>query len=136
MSCGLAAEQATRIPRLLPLVRFRYPRAARLTRPSEFKKVFAQSQRQSDACFAVLALPADSTGARLGLVVPRRMQRRAVDRNRIRRLVREHFRLHQHRLPAVDVIVMVREGLKGQPNEKLRDSLERHWQKIIDRCNP
>jgi ribonuclease P protein component len=63
------------------------------------------------------------------------MQRRAVDRNRIKRQVREYFRQNRHRLPALDIIVMVREGLKGQPNSALRNSLERHWQKIIDRCN-
>jgi ribonuclease P protein component len=123
-----------RLPQPAPQARMRFPRTARLTRPGEFKRLFAQGQRQTDACFAVLALDTGQSTARLGLVVPRRLQRRAVDRNRIRRVVREHFRFNSQRLPAMDIIVMVREGLKNQSNTALRHSLDRHWQKLIDRC--
>ena len=43
--------------------------------------------------------------ARLALVVPKRLAPRAVTRNRIRRLVREAFRMHQERLGALDCVV-------------------------------
>jgi ribonuclease P protein component len=42
---------------------------------------------------------------RLALVVPKRLAARAVTRNRIRRLVREAFRMQQERLGAVDCVV-------------------------------
>jgi len=44
-------------------------------------------------------------GARLGLVVAKRFLKRSVDRNLIRRLAREHFRLLRCRLPSRDLIL-------------------------------
>ncbi len=44
-------------------------------------------------------------GARLGLVVAKRLLPRSVDRNLIRRLAREHFRLMRCRLPSRDLIL-------------------------------
>jgi len=45
--------------------------------------------------------------ARLGLIVPKRILDKAVDRNRAKRLLREWFRLHQGRLAGRDVLVRV-----------------------------
>lgn len=45
------------------------------------------------------------TGARLGLVVAKRLLRRSVDRNLVRRLAREHFRILRCRLPSRDLIL-------------------------------
>lgn len=44
-------------------------------------------------------------GARLGLVVAKRLLRRSVDRNLIRRLARENFRIMRCRLPSRDLIL-------------------------------
>ena len=54
----------------------------------------------------------------------------AVERNRVRRLIREYFRLHRQDLPAVDVFVTAREGAKSATNAEIRASLERHWREI------
>jgi len=48
--------------------------------------------------------------ARLGLAVPRRVVRLASGRNRLKRLMREIFRLHQAALPAMDLVARVRGG--------------------------
>lgn len=50
-------------------------------------------------------LPSPFGYPRLALVVPKRLAPRAVTRNRIRRLVREAFRLQQQRLGALDCVV-------------------------------
>lgn len=44
-------------------------------------------------------------GARLGLVIAKRLLRRSVDRNLIRRLAREHFRIMRCRLQSRDLIL-------------------------------
>ncbi len=46
--------------------------------------------------------------SRLGLVVPKRVLVRAVDRNRAKRAIREAFRLSQHELGGLDVVVRVK----------------------------
>jgi ribonuclease P protein component len=73
---------------------------------------------------------------RLGLVVTRKRVPGAVARHRIKRQVRESFRLHQDILQGVDVIVLARTGLQNQANPDLGASLEWHWRQIEGRrCN-
>jgi len=101
---------------------------------AEFKRLYATGQRLGNACFTAVVL-ANGTGApRLGLSVAARMLKRAVERNRVRRLIRESFRVHQHRLPAVDIVVGVRSPVREANNPLLRESLERLWQKISIAC--
>ena len=44
---------------------------------------------------------------RLGLIVAKKTAKRAVNRNYMRRVLREEFRLNQHVLPSVDLIIQV-----------------------------
>jgi ribonuclease P protein component len=57
----------------------------------------------------------------------------AVARNRIKRLTRESFRLNQHDLPAVDVMVSARDAARHAQPKELRASLEKHWKNITQR---
>ena len=57
--------------------------------------------------------PEGAEGPRLGLVVGKKQLKRAVDRNRVKRIVREQFRLHRAGLPACDLIVRL--AAKPQP---------------------
>ena len=68
--------------------------------------------------------------ARLGIVVSSRVARRAVARNRIKRLVRESFRMHQASIKAWDVVVIARPGVVKQSNREVFASLEGHWKKL------
>lgn len=45
------------------------------------------------------------TEARLGVVVGKKLLKRAVDRNRVKRIVREQFRCRRAGLPAYDLVV-------------------------------
>lgn len=55
-----------------------------------------------------LLAPNGCDHARLGMIVPKRVLPRAVDRNRLRRLLREWFRLRQSELTGLDVIAQVK----------------------------
>ena len=61
------------------------------------------------------SMPSNS-GPRLGVIAGRHAWPRAVDRNRFRRLVRETFRLLQHRLRPRDYIVRARNPQRGEPS--------------------
>jgi ribonuclease P protein component len=65
----------------------------------------------------------DAGPARLGLLVTRRHAARASDRNRIKRSIREAFRLEQEKLGAVDLLVRPPYGIKPstQMTSRLRE---------------
>lgn len=69
--------------------------------------------------------------ARLGLAISKRVSKRAVERNRIKRLLRESFRRIRHQLPAVDLMVMAREQAAGQPGPQLLAELDGLWKKLL-----
>lgn len=87
----------------------------------------------------VLLAPNAVDHARLGLIVPKRVLPRAVDRNRLRRLLREWFRLRQVELPGLDVIAQVRAAAQEEvfrvefnsalENAKKRVDAQRHASK-------
>ncbi len=68
--------------------------------------------------------------ARLGMAIAARVIASAVRRNRIRRIVRETFRMAQHELPAVDLFITVRARADASPNADLVESLTRLWRGI------
>jgi ribonuclease P protein component len=84
--------------------------------------------------FGVTARLNDQDRPRLGLAVASKMAGGSVERNRIRRVVRESFRLHQHELPAVDIVVSARPRSRGAPNRELRANIEELWRKVQEQC--
>jgi ribonuclease P protein component len=105
-----------------------------MRRPVEFKTAFAKGRRFNTEFFSVSVRPNELTWARLGMSVAARTMRRAVDRNRVRRLIRESFRVHQHGLPAVDIVVGTRPPLKAAERACIRTALDQLWKKIAVSC--
>ena len=66
--------------------------------------------------------------ARLGMAVGIRAAGNSVRRNRIRRLIRESFRMHRQEMPAVDILVTARAAAAAATNGAVFESLARHWQ--------
>jgi len=91
--------------------------------------VFAEPARSTDRFFTVLARPSGRSAARLGLTVSRRAAKRAVDRNKLKRLARESFR-HQTSLPPWDFVVLARAGADRALRGVLRASLDRHFEQL------
>lgn len=106
-------------------------RDARLTSKAEFDRVFADNQRARTECLLVMVRPNTAGFARLGMVVPKRLLARAVDRNRVKRCVRESFRQVRAKLPACDFVVRL--IAKPVPGEEARD-LSRTFQRAGQRA--
>lgn len=87
---------------------YAYSRKHRLQHALEFQAVYEAKVRESRGPLTVFALPNDLGHPRLGLSVGRKVGT-APKRNRIKRLLREAFRLMQHDLPrGYDLVINVR----------------------------
>ena len=105
-----------------------------MRRPAEFKQAYATGKRLGNEFFTASARANELGWARLGMSIAARTLRRSVDRNRLRRLIRESFRARQPPLPPLDIIIGVRAGAQKADNALLRSALEQLWQKIALTC--
>jgi ribonuclease P protein component len=106
----------------------------RLHQPAEFRDVKRYGRKFADALFSLSVMANHETHPRLGLSIATRTFGTAVERNRIKRLTRESFRLNQHALPPVDVTVSAREAARRATPADLRASLDKLWKSITQKC--
>lgn len=115
-----------------------FPRTARLCTPAEFKRVFEGGKRVSAGLFRLHVLLPDPSadaggshpaGARLGISVPKKVAALAVERNRIRRIVRECFRRQRGSLPAGDYALVAQREARGAAADMLRNALASLWRR-------
>jgi ribonuclease P protein component len=82
----------------------------------------------------LLAAPNSRQVPRLGLVISRKAAGSAVERNRIKRLVRESFRQQQTGLAGLDIVFIGRTGIAEHTNGELAGLLEKIWKRLIESC--
>ncbi|MBI4204859.1 MAG: ribonuclease P protein component [Betaproteobacteria bacterium] len=100
-------------------------RLERLTQRQEFAAVLAHGRISAGRYFVVRARPSGLSFARLGVIAGRKPIRRAVDRNRCKRIVREVFRERKESLAMLDVVVMCRAAVPRKEAAGARRELGR-----------
>lgn len=107
-----------------------FTRERRLLAKADFDRVFAQATiRLNNHPFLLLATCGCTEESRIGMVVGKRHAKRAVDRNRIRRRIRESFRLLH--LPChLDVVILARPGAGACTGEELTARLDQLWSRL------
>jgi len=103
---------------------------ARLHSPPEFRQVFSSGRKHVSDGLVVIAAPGGTSRSRLGLALAKKRIRRAVDRNRVKRVIRESFRHARYRLPHTDVVVLARSKTATMSNAVLAEQLATIWQRI------
>ena len=98
---------------------------------ADFDLVFADARSYRDRGFTLLVRQSSGDTARIGFIIAKKKVRLSVDRNRIRRVVRESFRHWRLELPSADMIFISQPGLAAMPNPTLFTSLEKQWSRII-----
>lgn len=109
-----------------------FTRSQRLLEAAQFRRVFESNDKVGDRYWTILYRDNNCAAARLGMAVAKKRVKRAVDRSRLKRLVRESFR-HQD-LPCVDIVVMPRDGTVSASSQDLKTSLDKQWSRIAERC--
>ena len=112
-----------------------FPRQVRLLTAEDYRKVFGKADAKAQTGqILILAHRNDLGYARLGLVVAKKHAKRAVDRNEIKRIVRESFRHNQSKLENYDCVVLSRPGAKDLDKVQLRHMIDKLWTRL--RQNP
>lgn len=113
-----------------------FPRQSRLLNAGDYQSVFNDTSSKVYAGeFLLLAHKRDSGEARLGLIVAKKTDKRAVGRNRIKRLVRDSFRHQKEHLEGLDIIFLARQGIKDLDNTALHKRLDKAWCQLAKKAN-
>ena len=145
---------------LVPLISLAFPGKHKLHAASEFSQVFSARRVLHGKYFSLHYSPSassgsevsgvsgvsevseqdtltDRPGARLGLVVAKRLARRAVQRNLLKRLAREAFRHARASLPPYDLVLRLSRPVTNRPSRETHETqgardMRRIWRSDID----
>lgn len=111
-----------------------FPRELRLLTPAHFENVFSDATPAVSPQLTLLGKRNNFSHPRLGITVSKKRLRHAHERNRVKRLIRESFRLNQKKLPHIDVVVVAKSGLDKLTNQQIYALLDKLWVKLAKRC--
>ncbi|MBE9515887.1 MAG: ribonuclease P protein component [Proteobacteria bacterium] len=100
-----------------------FSKDVRLLAADEFRTVFRKGRRSHGQYFTVYQHQNSLGHARLGLAVAKKNLRHAVDRNRVKRIIREWFRLQRQTLPEADIVVLAKVAAGTASKQQLKQSL-------------
>jgi ribonuclease P protein component len=109
----------------------RFSAERRLRRKVDFDTTYQQGRRYGDALLSMTVRSNSHGGPRLGLAIAARTVGNAVARNRLRRIIRDTFRLAQHGLPAAYFVIGARAGVRGAEPARIRASLAALFAKVV-----
>lgn len=112
-------------------MKYNFSSDLRLTTDIQFKQVFRNALKIPTKMFAVFYYKNGLTHPRLGVIVPKKCIKKANDRNHFKRMVRESFRLRQHKLGAIDVVFLAYNDAKNIVKKNLCQYLETQWEELI-----
>lgn len=121
---------------------FKFSRSYRLVSKHEFQSVFANSRKITHKYLLVLYRFNQKNYARLGIIIGKHLVKLAVDRNQIRRVLRESFRHHKESLKGLDIVVVMRSKCtplldsrkrpaKNQQTKSLRTDIDYLWHRLM-----
>lgn len=112
-----------------------FTRSKRLLTAKDFQFVFSSAEvKTSSPQLLLLARFNQQSQSRLGLVIAKKHVKLAVTRNRLKRQIRESFRLQADTLPNLDIVVLARQGCGDLDNPNFNRVLEKQWKRLIRRA--
>ncbi|HED12757.1 MAG TPA: ribonuclease P protein component [Gammaproteobacteria bacterium] len=108
-----------------------FEKSQRLLKPTAFRQVLRQHHQTRSRSFTISTAVNQQGHARLGIAVSRKVSKRAVVRNRIKRQIRETFRCHHVTSVALDIVLIAKPAAALRKVE-LRKELATLWQNLLN----
>jgi ribonuclease P protein component len=109
-----------------------FPRTLRLLTAGDFNYVFKNAQfKGNHKAILLLARLNKLKNPRLGFVISKRNVKLASNRNRIKRIIRDQFRLLQYELPSIDIVTIARRPVADMENVKIHQTISRLFSELI-----
>lgn len=106
----------------------------RVRKPNDYKSLFKRGRRLRDPLLTLVFHPDFGSLSRLGLAISGKAVASSVQRNRIKRQIREYFRKHHQDLPGCDLVFTAQAAAADANTRELRQSIEALWQQMLQRC--
>jgi ribonuclease P protein component len=110
---------------------YSFPASFRLKSDEEIKAVLAYAKKYWYRSLSVFVTPNTLEHPRLAIVISKRYVAKAVARNRLKRIIRESFRLNQDKITSNDIIIFGYRGIATLTNSELEQCLLKNWQKLV-----
>jgi ribonuclease P protein component len=107
---------------------FLYSTQLKLNTKHAFEYVLKKGKRWEVNQSRLYVIENECSHPRLGLIIAKRTIAKAVRRNSARRVLREHFRLSQHALPNIDIVIIAGRPLGNIDKQKLQAEVSKIWQ--------
>jgi ribonuclease P protein component len=106
-----------------------FSKEKRLLTKQAFDNVFLKPNKIQKACFSILYRKNRYALARLGCIIAKKKVKKAHDRHRIRRIIKESFR-QMSSIDCYDVIVIAKDGVNAYDNKSLFQQLSEVWHQL------
>lgn len=111
-----------------------FSRELRLLTPTHFEYVFNNAIPAASSQITLLARFNQNSHPRLGITLSKKRVKFAHNRNRVKRIIRESFRLQRQSFPNIDIVVVGKTGVDKMSNQELNFLLNKLWKKLAKRC--
>jgi ribonuclease P protein component len=112
-----------------------FSKASRLLGPSQYGAVFQKTDFKLTAASLLLLVTKSEQAPRLGIVIAKKNVKRAVDRNRLKRIIRESFRLRQEEFGTIDMVILARQGLDKMDNPEVLVQINHLFDELVNKLN-
>lgn len=116
--------------------KFIFSKKFKIIKPEQYKNIFSKPKRSVDNKFVIIAKKNKVNHPRLGLAISKKSIKLSVQRNRIKRLIKEYFRKEVISTDqSIDFIVMAKKNIQTNKNDKLYLSLDTNFKKLINQLS-